>query len=86
MKTSTSLISSMAGKSVIITGPTSGIGKEIALQLGALKANLVLACRDVDKGKILAEEIAGKTGTSNLLIPKFAVQSAVTDQRNDLCG
>jgi len=71
----------MAGKSVIITGPTSGIGKEIALQLGALKANLVLACRDVEKGKILAEEIAGKTGLENCEVMHIdtSSQSSIQD-------
>ncbi len=48
----------MKDKQVIITGPTSGIGKEIAMQLGALGANLVLACRDVKRGKQVAAEIA----------------------------
>jgi NAD(P)-dependent dehydrogenase (short-subunit alcohol dehydrogenase family) len=45
-------------KQMIITGPTSGIGKEIARQLGERGVNLVLACRDVKAGKQLASEIA----------------------------
>jgi NAD(P)-dependent dehydrogenase (short-subunit alcohol dehydrogenase family) len=53
---------SMQGKRVIITGPTSGIGKEIAIQLAALGAELVLACRDLERGKQTANEIAQRTG------------------------
>jgi len=33
---------SMAGKRVIITGPTSGFGKEIAVQLALSSAEIVL--------------------------------------------
>ena len=42
-------MNSMKGKRVIITGPTSGIGKEIAVQLAALGAEIILACRDIKK-------------------------------------
>ncbi len=48
----------MRGKTVVITGPTSGIGKRIAVELGALGAKLVLGCRDVDRGRRVAEEIS----------------------------
>jgi Short-chain dehydrogenases of various substrate specificities len=48
---------SMNGKRVIITGPTSGFGKEIALQLAKLGAELVLACRDISRGEQTADEI-----------------------------
>ena len=47
----------MKNKQIVITGPTSGIGKEMAMQLGALGMNLVLACRDVKRGKQLARKI-----------------------------
>jgi NAD(P)-dependent dehydrogenase (short-subunit alcohol dehydrogenase family) len=47
----------MTGKTVVITGPTSGIGKEIAIGLAGLGANLVLGCRDTSKGKAVAAEI-----------------------------
>ena len=56
----------MKDKQVIITGPTSGIGKEIAMGVGTLGANLVLACRDVNLGKVTAEEITHKTGAKNI--------------------
>ncbi|MCJ7695833.1 MAG: SDR family NAD(P)-dependent oxidoreductase [Anaerolineaceae bacterium] len=63
MKTASSSNFSMEDKLVVITGPTSGIGKEIALQLASLGANLILACRDVEKGKHLVEEIEVNTGS-----------------------
>lgn len=58
----------MKDKQVIITGPTSGIGKEIAMQLGALGADLILACRDVERGKQTAGEIARRTGAKNTAV------------------
>jgi NAD(P)-dependent dehydrogenase (short-subunit alcohol dehydrogenase family) len=42
---------------IIITGPTSGIGKEIAIQLGSRGAQVILACRDVKRGEEVAEQI-----------------------------
>jgi NAD(P)-dependent dehydrogenase (short-subunit alcohol dehydrogenase family) len=58
----------MKGKRAVITGPTSGIGKEIAIQLAALGAELILGCRDNKKGEQTANEIAKKTGSSKVLV------------------
>ena len=60
--------SSMAGKRVIITGPTSGFGKEIAVQLALSGAEIVLACRDVQLGENTADEIARRTGAKNCVV------------------
>ena len=48
----------MQGKTIVITGPTSGIGKEIARGLAKLGANLVLGCRDAEAGRAVAKEIS----------------------------
>jgi len=58
----------MTGKRVLITGPTSGIGKEIAVQLAALGAEVILACRDRERGNSIAEEITRRTGSKNCTI------------------
>ncbi len=49
---------SMKGKRVLITGPTSGIGEEIARQLATMEAELILACRDINKGQKTARNIS----------------------------
>ena len=56
----------MRGKRVIVTGPTSGVGKEAALGLAHLGAEVILACRDVKKGNQVAKEIIRKTKSSKL--------------------
>ena len=61
----------MAGKRVIITGPTSGFGKEIAVQLALSGADIVLACRDVQLGENTADEIARRTGAKNCVVMKI---------------
>lgn len=58
----------MKGKRVIITGPTSGIGREIAIQLAAQGAELVLACRDTQRGERVAEQIASSAHSNKGIV------------------
>ncbi len=66
---------SMQGKRVLITGPTSGVGKEIAAQLAALRAEVVLACRDAKKGSATAAEITKRTGSTKLVVMQLDTSS-----------
>ena len=45
------------GKTVVITGPTSGLGKEVARQLAPTGANLVLVARNEEKCARVIDEI-----------------------------
>ena len=45
------------GKTCLITGGTSGIGKEIAFGLAKMKANVILVGRDKAKCEAALEEI-----------------------------
>ncbi|XP_006634549.2 retinol dehydrogenase 12 [Lepisosteus oculatus] len=56
------------GKMAIVTGANSGIGKETARDLARRGARVILACRDMDKAKVAANEIIKDTG-SNSVIP-----------------
>lgn len=67
-KTEVTSMNSTKRKWVVITGPTSGIGKEIAIELGALGANLVLACRDVGRGKKIAKYISHNTNSASVAV------------------
>ncbi len=69
---------SMTGKRVIVTGPTSGFGKEIAVQLASLGAEIVLACRDLERGEQTAAEIVRRTGAKNCAVMRLDA----SDQRS----
>lgn len=47
----------MKSKRVIITGATSGLGKESAIALAKLGAEIVLAVRDTKKGEVVKNQI-----------------------------
>lgn len=66
---------SMKGKRVVITGPTSGVGKEIATQLTALGAEVILVCRDVKKGNKVAAEISRVDGKSKPVVMQMDASS-----------
>ena len=53
---------SLAGRSVILTGASEGIGRALALELAARHARLALAARDRDRLESLAQECRGRGG------------------------
>ncbi|MDP9382610.1 MAG: SDR family NAD(P)-dependent oxidoreductase [Chloroflexota bacterium] len=61
-------MNSMKGRRVVITGATSGIGREIATALASLGAELVLACRDVERGERTAGDILHSTNAAVLAV------------------
>ena len=52
---------SLAGRTVVITGPTSGLGREAAGSLAAMGARLVLVGRDPDKLARTVDELRAAT-------------------------
>ena len=48
----------LRGKTVVITGPTSGLGEQVARQLAPTGANLVLVARNEEKCASVIDEIA----------------------------
>lgn len=56
----------LSGKTCLITGANSGIGRETALGLAGMKANVVMVCRNKDKGERAREEMARKTGNNSI--------------------
>jgi NAD(P)-dependent dehydrogenase (short-subunit alcohol dehydrogenase family) len=62
----TFLLPDMTGRGVIVTGANSGIGRAAARALSAAGARVVLAVRDVDKGRAAATTMSGETDVRRL--------------------
>jgi NAD(P)-dependent dehydrogenase (short-subunit alcohol dehydrogenase family) len=56
------------GKVCVVTGASSGIGKETARGLAALGAQVVLACRDLEKAEEARSAIAESTGNPDVCV------------------
>ena len=67
-------VASLEGKTAIVTGGNSGIGKEVALELSRRHARVIIASRDVSKSRLAAAEIRSETG-GEVLVKRFDLAS-----------
>jgi retinol dehydrogenase 14 len=69
----------MGGKTVLITGGTSGIGKAAAVALAAMDAKVVVVGRNQERGEAAVEEIRARSQNKSveLLLADLSVQSEV---------
>src|SRR3984893_11343482 len=65
-------IPDMTGRSVIVTGANSGIGRAAARALASAGARVVLAVRDTDKGQAAAGTMPGETEVRRLDLASLA--------------
>jgi NAD(P)-dependent dehydrogenase (short-subunit alcohol dehydrogenase family) len=65
-------IPDMSGRSVIVTGANSGIGRAAARALACVGARVVLAVRDTDKGRAAAATMPGETEVRRLDLASLA--------------
>ena len=56
----------MKDKYCLVTGASSGIGKEIAIGLAKMGANVVMVCRDPLRGQIAQDDIRKESGSSQV--------------------
>lgn len=56
----------MSGRSVIVTGANSGIGREAASRFALAGASVTLAVRDVKKGEVAAASMIGQVSVRSL--------------------
>jgi retinol dehydrogenase 12 len=73
------------GKSVLITGASSGIGLWTARALAAAGADLILLCRDAQRGAAVRDELADTAiNTPDLVIADLSSQQQIRDVAKDV--
>jgi NAD(P)-dependent dehydrogenase (short-subunit alcohol dehydrogenase family) len=65
----------LSGRVCLVTGASSGIGRQTAGELARMGARVVLACRDQGRGEAALAEIAARTGSSELELALVDVSS-----------
>lgn len=74
----------MTGKTAVVTGSTSGIGREAALALGRLGARVVVHGRDEEKGQRVVDEIDETDGSATFLRADFSKTENVRGFANEV--
>ena len=65
----------MNGKICIVTGGNTGIGKATVAGLAQRGATVVIACRDLAKGKLALDEVVAQTGSKDLHVMQLDLAS-----------
>lgn len=75
------IVPNLEGKTVLITGGTSGIGMESAVELAGAGAQVVVTCRERRKGDLAVQEIRRRSGSTrvDLLVGNFESQKSTRD-------
>src|SRR5215210_2389282 len=78
----------MGGKTALITGGTSGIGKATAVALAAMGANVVVVGRNPERGAAAVEEIKAQSHSRSveLMLADLSVQAEVRGLAEEFLG
>ena len=73
---------SMEGKTVVITGCNTGIGKETARDLSKRGAKIIMACRNIELAEKAAEEIRQSNDATGEIVVKKLDLANLASVRN----
>ncbi len=77
-------LADLRGKSCMITGASSGLGRITALELARMGAALTLVCRDRLRGEKVIAEIRRQTGNqAKLMLADLSVQQSIRTLASD---
>ena len=77
----------LSGTTALVTGSTSGIGRELALSLGRLGARVLVHGRDRDSGRTVVERLADTAATDSAFVSAdLASQSSVREFAGEVSG
>lgn len=65
----------LENKTIIVTGANSGIGKAAAVQLAALGATVIMACRTLERGQKALEEVKGLSKSEKVVFMQLDMSS-----------
>ena len=65
----------LTGKTVIVTGANTGMGKQTVLELARRNARVIMACRNVEDGEKAVREIIKKSNNDNIVCRKLDLAS-----------
>ncbi len=71
----------LTGVRAIVTGATSGLGRETARALASTGAEVTIAVRDTDAGTVVADDIAATTGNSAVHVANLELADPATITR-----
>jgi NAD(P)-dependent dehydrogenase (short-subunit alcohol dehydrogenase family) len=82
--------SDMSGKTVVITGGNSGIGKETAVALAGAGATVVITARDRSRGEAAVSDIRSRSGSDDVDVVVFDLGNLASTEAgaaaiNDRC-
>ena len=75
----TTAVGQLKGKTCMITGASSGLGRVTAIELARMGATLVLVCRDRTRGENVTGEVRELTGNPavSLMLADLSVQQSI---------